>query len=316
MADENEFLVQTYLFFKDFLLKGVIAVAVLLIATFIAKRSSKKDHKRPLDETNFCSSPNCLRCSKMFKTSTGIVSEKLVEFSSTRADNSGLERLYKGMRCKESLESDSDHLSGQRPTVLFVSGVSSRVWYNQHDFKYGLRSLSLPRNYELIKSEFEEINENLAQGWLRNTTPEGEWLVFHLFDQGEKVLENCACCPNTVGIIESIGPFIKGCAFGNALFSVLKPGTHITPHYGPTNCRIRCHLPLFVPEGCFLCVNDEKRQWNEKELLLFDDSFLHEAKHTGLKGERIILMLDLWQPQLSLIEKEALCFVFPSFSRL
>lgn len=141
-------------------------------------------------------------------------------------------------------------------------------------------------------------------------------MVFHLFNQGEKVLENCACCPNTVEIIESIGPFIKGCAFGNALFSVLKPGTHITPHYGPTNCRIRCHLPLFVPEGCFLCVNDEKRQWNEMELLLFDDSFLHEAKHTGLKGERIILMLDLWQPQLSLIEKEALCFIFPSFSRL
>ena len=95
------------------------------------------------------------------------------------------------------------------------------------------------------------------------------------------------------------------------LFSILQAGTHITAHYGPTNCRIRCHLPLFVPKGCLLCVNGERRKWKEGELLLFDDSFLHEAWHRGTDGERVVLMLDLWHPELTMVEREALAFVFP-----
>ena len=34
--------------------------------------------------------------------------------------------------------------------------------------------------------------------------------------------------------------------FGNAFVSVLEPGSEITPHCGPTNLRVRCHLALQV----------------------------------------------------------------------
>lgn len=315
MADDDSFLSQGYNLFKDVLLKGFFAIFMLSAVTLITKVLSKKYQVQHFDDTNFCSSSKCLRCSRKNSTSKEILSKRLEAFSSTRGNNTGLQRLFKATICRESEDSNSP-VSDQKPTVLHLHSLSCRLWYDQEEYKEELQSLILTRNYESIKSEFKQIRENLKSGWFRNTTPEGEWLVFHLFNQDEKVAKNCASCPNTVKIIESIGSFIKDCSFGNALFSTLKPGTHITPHFGPTNCRIRCHLPLFAPEGCFLCVNGEKRHWTEKKLLLFDDSFIHEASHGGVKGERTVLMIDLWHPEVLLIEKEALCFMFPSNSRL
>ena len=31
-------------------------------------------------------------------------------------------------------------------------------------------------------------------------------------------------------------------------FSVMSPGTHVWPHVGPTNCRLRMHLGLVIPK--------------------------------------------------------------------
>jgi hypothetical protein len=42
-------------------------------------------------------------------------------------------------------------------------------------------------------------------------------------------------------------------------FSVMKPGTHIWAHCGPTNCRIRGHLGLVIPDGVSIRVNQTTR---------------------------------------------------------
>lgn len=310
MAEEVDFVSQSYSFLYNFLLKGFIAVIVLSVATLLTKRFGNQDYgkKRCSDDTNFCSSSECFRCSE--STSAEVLSEKLERFSCIRGDKTGLERLCKATEPFKTQDRKRDQLFAQKPTVFYVHGLSCRPWHDEYKEQLGILSLSV--NYELIKAEFKRIRSTVRKGWSKNTTPDGEWLVFHLFNQGEKVESNCAMCPNTLQTIEGVKPFIKGCSFGNALFSVIAPGTHITAHYGPTNCRLRCHLPLFVPEGCFLCVNGEERQWRERELLLFDDSFRHEAWHRGIDGERVVLMLDLWHPELTTVEKEALSFMFPS----
>lgn len=43
-------------------------------------------------------------------------------------------------------------------------------------------------------------------------------------------------------------------------YSVMHPGTHVWPHTGPTNCRLRMHLGLVIPrEGCKIrCANETK----------------------------------------------------------
>lgn len=43
-------------------------------------------------------------------------------------------------------------------------------------------------------------------------------------------------------------------------YSIMHPGTHVWPHTGPTNCRLRMHLGLVIPkEGCKIrCANETR----------------------------------------------------------
>lgn len=312
MADVDNFLLQSYSFVYNFFFKGLVALAVLLIVTLLTKMFSHQGYRRHSgsDDTNFCSSPECLRCShRKEAASTEVVSKKLDEFVRVRGDRAGLERLYNGIEYCGTQEDGTDLLPAQKPTVFYLDGLGTKPWHNYYSAQ--LSSLLSSANFESIKSEFQQIRFRASEGWFKNSTLQGEWSVYHLINQGEKVENNCSTCPKTMDIIESVVPLLKGCSFGNVLFSILQAGTHITAHYGPTNCRIRCHLPLFVPKGCVLCVDREERRWKEGELLLFDDSFLHEAWHKGTDGERVVLMLDLWHPELTMVEREALAFMFP-----
>ena len=75
------------------------------------------------------------------------------------------------------------------------------------------------------------------------------------------------------------------------------------------NCRLICHLPLIVPDGCWLRVGNETRQWEQGKLLIFDDSIEHEARNPS--GEmRIILLFDIWRPELSDAERHGISTVF------
>ena len=88
----------------------------------------------------------------------------------------------------------------------------------------------------------------------------------------------------------------------------MRPGTHLRAHCGPSNHRLRLHLPVVVPpcpeRACALRVGDEARAWREGEVLVFDDSFDHEAwVDERAVGERVVLMVDVWHPELSLDDR-------------
>ena len=94
-----------------------------------------------------------------------------------------------------------------------------------------------------------------------------------------------------------------------ALWSLLTPGTHIRPHNGLLNTRLICHLPLIVPDGCGLRVGAETRSWREGELLIFDDSFEHEAWNHGA-SDRTVLLFEIWRPDIDIDEREQLTRIF------
>ena len=100
-----------------------------------------------------------------------------------------------------------------------------------------------------------------------------------------------------------------------ALYSLLKPGTHIAPHHGMLNTRLICHLPLIVPEGCALRVGPETRSWVEGQALIFDDSFEHEAWNRGA-GTRIVLLFEIWRPEIGEAERAELVHLFESIDLL
>lgn len=104
----------------------------------------------------------------------------------------------------------------------------------------------LEENKETILSDFLNINKPQHQErWLRNDTPEGQWRVFHLINQGKVMEENIKLCDKTFELVSKLQGVMKRNVFGNVVFSAINPGTTISTHYGPTNIRIRCHLGIY-----------------------------------------------------------------------
>lgn len=250
-----------------------------------------------------CKSPNCIRCRSSYLKSYRLI-DRLDEFitkKSIKPESADrlFESLLHGIRNSDCVR--------QRPTTFGMIGLSSKPW---HENLYLSELKQLIDNIPDIRKEIIKISEDLSCGWVQNTCPTGRWYVLHLYNQGKKVQQNCSRCPLTSELVQGVSPFMKECAFGNAVVSLVKPGTHITQHYGPTNCRLRCHIPLVIPKHCTITVDLEQRRWQDSHVMIFDDSYLHEVRHSGSQGNRIVLILDLWHPEITTIEMEAINFVF------
>jgi aspartyl/asparaginyl beta-hydroxylase (cupin superfamily) len=146
-------------------------------------------------------------------------------------------------------------------------------------------------------------SEPLAQ-W-RALNHNRDWTAIHLIERGRIVAENAAHCPATMDFLARMDqPWIGGCA-ANAMFSLLAPRTHIPPHVGVANFRLLCHLPLIVPQRCWFRVGDETRDFAEGQAWVFDDTIEHEAKNETDRL-RVILIFDIWHPDLSPAERAAI----------
>jgi len=63
--------------------------------------------------------------------------------------------------------------------------------------------------------------------------------------------------------------------------------------------RLRCHLGIKVPEGDVgLRVADQRLRWQEGRCIVFDDHLEHESWNFSAEP-RIVLIIDLWHPDLS-----------------
>ncbi len=129
------------------------------------------------------------------------------------------------------------------------------------------------------------------------------WSGFHLFAHGQPVPEHLARCPVTTEALALVDSVDIPDLCPNAMFSALAPGAHIPPHTGETNARLVAHLPLVVPAGCHFRVGYDWAQWREGKCWVFDDSIEHEARNDSTQL-RAILMFDVWNPLLSLAERD------------
>jgi len=161
-----------------------------------------------------------------------------------------------------------------------------------------------PRFSPYVKSGDARLGQN-NQGLYDND----KWSALFLWDYGRLVTENAALFPQTLKALEAAPiPFIAGQA-PMALFSKLAPETRIPAHNGLLNARLICHLPIIVPENCgALRVGNEARSWVEGEMLIFDDSIEHEAWNQS-KKERVILLFEVWRPEIDEAERELITTV-------
>jgi aspartate beta-hydroxylase len=129
------------------------------------------------------------------------------------------------------------------------------------------------------------------------------WSVYKLWHDGEPLFDHVQKCATTAAVLAQL-PLcdIPRCAPG-AYFSVLTPRTRLPPHTGTTNTRSIVHLPLVIPEGCRFRVGADVRNWKKGKAWVFDDSIEHEAWNDS-DEIRIILIFDIWNPLLSVAERD------------
>lgn len=198
-------------------------------------------------------------------------------------------------------------LSKHQRSLYNVERLTGRpFWKKNQLIPYGSFFRTLEDNWQIIRKEGLALlnKEGYFKNDPENLKDSGQWKQLELFSRGIQMKENCKRCPATCKIIEMF-PDVKDCRRGQVKFSVMHEGTHVWPHCGPTNCRVRSHLGLKVPKKTYLRVVNQIRSWKEGEVLIFDDSFEHEVWHNG-SDIRLVLIVDVWHPELTQQEKSSL----------
>lgn len=140
------------------------------------------------------------------------------------------------------------------------------------------------------------------------------WSAFHLWLNGIRQDANCARCPRTAALVESLPRIVVPDRAPNAFFSVLRAGARIPPHTGVTNMRATIHLGLIVPPDCAFRVGNEVRAWQAGKAWAFDDTIEHEAWNES--GEdRVILIVDGWNPYIEPAERPGLTGLLTAYDR-
>jgi hypothetical protein len=230
------------------------------------------------------------------------------------------------IRLKHSLEMlrGEREIYQQHPSAFYYPYLDQRQFFESEEFEWtpGVEAAAHEIKGELLKvldegADFRpyiEKNPDRPYRDFHGLNENPSWTALYLWKHGKPVEENARRFPATMATLEKVPLTRFHERTPDVLFSRLEPGAHIPPHTGILNCRLICHLPLIVPKGCWLRVGNETRQWEEGKLLIFDDSMEHEAMNPT--GElRIILLFDIWRPELSPEERAAISAIFDAIDQ-
>ncbi|XP_051577012.1 aspartyl/asparaginyl beta-hydroxylase-like isoform X2 [Myxocyprinus asiaticus] len=189
-----------------------------------------------------------------------------------------------------------------------VPGLRAQPWWTAKETGYTDLVKMLERNWLTIRDEALSVLDSNSGQFLpedENLREKGDWGQFTLWQQGRKAAASCLSVPKTCALLERY-PEATSCKRGQIKFSVMQPGTHVWPHTGPTNCRLRMHLGLIIPpKGCKIRCTNQTREWKEGKVLIFDDSFEHEVWQEA-ESYRLIFIVDVWHPQLTQLQRQNL----------
>lgn len=257
---------------------------------------------------------------------------------------------------------------GQLPTLFIYPEITSLPFYDKSDpmFASIVRILEDDQNLFKMQQECSRVfrnNNNNNNNSCNNSNENnsgtstlfdidtihssnygGIWNSFYFVNQGNIVQNNVNQCPETWAILQqAFGDLLcTGSGIGYVYFSRITPGTHITPHCGVCNMRLRLQLPLSVDQNSQVKIRvaDEWHVYKEGEAIIFDDTFNHEviyqkeSNSSGSDGssvsstssssnsdvdnnisvqlnDRIVLLVDFWHPELTEAEKECTRLLLP-----
>lgn len=295
----------------------VVAIAATVGYTLYRQRK-RTDLQNFKDGIVCCSNKNCVRCQRYRQVQKSAKSRCpwIVKDAHSIFPDQSLERV------KRSIQNPTiARNTVQAPTVLMLKDLPSQAVVTKvHE---GLRKMFQDDQVSSrILREVENVRDSM---WLTNDSPKGTWKVLSFLNQGCWVFDVCKQCPEAFRFIEVLPNLMDECLFGNAMISKIAPGTLIEPHCGPTNIRHRLQMALQLPSErreMSLRVADSRLTWDrEGDYFVFDDSFVHSVNFSKENGvnkrngeERIVLIVDMWHPDLSPAERYVLQNVFPPAS--
>jgi aspartyl/asparaginyl beta-hydroxylase (cupin superfamily) len=225
-------------------------------------------------------------------------------------------------RLQGSLERSAERWRGiQDPSHHYYPGLPQIQFYDTGPFDWApaVEAATASIRGELVAllakggdelRPFAPNDLGLPLGVSKALPDNSDWSVLPLCEQGWLTPENVERCPITWQTLLEHAPVPRVAGWGpNVIFSLLKAGAHIGAHTGMYNSRLVCHLPLIVPPGCRFRVGNEIREWEEGKLLVFDDSIEHEAWNYSAE-DRVMLIFDIWRPELSERERFELTALF------
>ncbi|MDC0887115.1 aspartyl/asparaginyl beta-hydroxylase domain-containing protein [Altererythrobacter sp.] len=196
----------------------------------------------------------------------------------------------------------------QMPTAYFYPGLPHVEFADPRQFAW---REAIEGATESIKEEAAKLSadgdlsayvrerEDRPQGDVHGMLENASWSTFDLTVKGVPDPGRVCRYPLTHQAITGNAPL---CDISNRapsiMFSRLAAGSRIPPHTGMINTRFICHLPLVVPGQGALRVGTQQRPWKVGELLVFDDSIEHEAWNDAA-DDRLVLIFDVWRPELS-----------------
>ena len=205
--------------------------------------------------------------------------------------------------------------SGQQPHLFYVPGLTPIRYAETQATNW---AASIEEAATDIANEFAAALPSIADDgrpYLAEGTPLGEaflplvgslnWTALDLYRDGSRNDVVADHFPKTLAALRQAPLYGLDHNPFEIFFSVLKPGQHISPHYGLSNHSLTVHLPIVTPPACELVVDGEARAWQPGQLMAFDDTFLHEAINRS-DEDRVVLIFSTWHPELSPAEQQAI----------
>jgi hypothetical protein len=225
--------------------------------------------------------------------------------------------LLPGLRSLPFWTNHNGQVAYQDPKVTkIVNHLQDYVSVIREEYLAVLPSLS-SSDYDKSKSSTKSSGvEHSTDGSLH--TGNWDWHSYLLHGKVQKSFTEQF--PITTRVLGEIGDdLFNETPFGFCFFSKLSAKSTIQPHTSPINFRLRIHLPLIVPVSdsatnskvpqVGIRVGPSTQAWIPNQPMVLDDSYNHEVWNQT-EEERVLLLIDIWHPDVRSQEREELIEMF------